>query len=166
VEDGAKVGYVMEYCQNGNLYLICESHSMFFFNTTRQSHIKNGIVLSPVKMIEIACGLANILSILHDSCIAHRDIKSANVMVFSFTKFVFFVTSFFQLDQDFHPKLGDFGLSKMITTMQASATNLSGTPTHMAPEQFTPGAKHNPIKADIYSFGMLLYEIATNKVFV
>jgi serine/threonine protein kinase len=70
----------------------------------------------------------------------------------------------FQLDHDFHPKLGDFGLSRLLAAQGASASNMSGTPTHMAPEQHTPGAKHNPIKADLCSCGMLLYELATNKV--
>lgn len=70
-----------------------------------------------------------------------------------------------QLDRDFNPKLGDFGLSRMLTTLQASATNLAGTPTHMAPEQFISGDKHDPKKADVYSFGMLMYELATTKVF-
>jgi serine/threonine protein kinase len=68
------------------------------------------------------------------------------------------------LNREFHPKLGDFGLSRMLATTTASATNLVGTPTHMAPEQFLSRAKHNPMKADVYSFGMLLYELATNKV--
>jgi serine/threonine protein kinase len=69
-----------------------------------------------------------------------------------------------QLDRDFNPKLGDFGLSQMLTTLKASSTNLSGTPTHMAPEQFIIGDKHNPLNADVYSFGMFLYELIANKV--
>eukprot|EP00026_Physarum_polycephalum_P002935 Phypoly_transcript_02944.p1 GENE.Phypoly_transcript_02944~~Phypoly_transcript_02944.p1 ORF type:complete len:478 (+),score=65.58 Phypoly_transcript_02944:1111-2544(+) len=121
----------MEYCPNGNLH----------------DRMRSGLILSPIKTIEIAWGVADILSHLHESGIAHRDIKSANIM----------------LDKDFRPKLGDFGLSRILTTLQASATNLSGTPTHMAPEQFVSGARHNPLKADVYSFGMLMYELATNK---
>lgn len=68
------------------------------------------------------------------------------------------------MDVDFHPKLGDFGLSRLLMTTQASVTNLTGTPAYMAPEQFLSDAKHIPIKSDVYSFGMLLYELATNKV--
>jgi serine/threonine protein kinase len=52
----------------------------------------------------------------------------------------------------------------MLSTLQTSVANSSGTPTHMAPEQFLEGGKHDPKKADVYSFGMLLYELATNKV--
>lgn len=69
------------------------------------------------------------------------------------------------MDRDFHPKLGDFGLSQMLTTHQVSATNMAGTPTHMAPEQLISGAKHNPLLADVFSFGMLMHELATNQVF-
>jgi serine/threonine protein kinase len=54
----------------------------------------------------------------------------------------------------------------MLASTLASATNLAGTPTHMAPEQFHSNGKHNPLKADVYSFGMLLYELATNKVWM
>jgi serine/threonine protein kinase len=52
-----------------------------------------------------------------------------------------------------------------IADQEASAENLIGTPTLIAPEQFIHGAKHNPFKADVYSFGMLLFELATYKVF-
>jgi serine/threonine protein kinase len=68
-----------------------------------------------------------------------------------------------QLDRDFHPKLGDFGLSRLLANQDASVTNMEGTPSHMAPE-LLQGPKHNPIKADVYSYGMLLYELATFKV--
>jgi serine/threonine protein kinase len=61
--------------------------------------------------------------------------------------------------------LGDFGLSRILTTLSPTATNSIGTPTHMAPEQFIFGGQHDPLKADVYSFGMLLYELATNQVF-
>lgn len=52
-----------------------------------QDHMKNGLVLSPVKTIDMACGIADVLSILHDYRIAHRDIKSANIMAFFFVIF-------------------------------------------------------------------------------
>jgi len=56
-------------------------------------------------------------------------------------------------------------LSQMLSTMQTSIASTSGTPTHMALEQFIEGGKHNPKKADVYSFGVLLYELATCEVF-
>jgi serine/threonine protein kinase len=83
-----------------------------------------------------------------------------------FLLFSFIILIQCQLDQQFCPKLGDFGLSRMLADHQASATNLVGTSTHMAPEQFKSGAKHNPKKADVYSFGMLLFEMASNKVWI
>jgi len=40
-----------------------------------------GLQLPPMTIIDLACGVAEVISILHSKNIAHRDIKSANVMV-------------------------------------------------------------------------------------
>lgn len=90
----------------------------------------------------IASQLRSALEYLHSKQIIHRDIKPENVMI-TFSGNVV--------------KLIDFGLadSSSYTIVKITA----GTRSHMAPESFKPGAKVD-VKADIYSFGILLKEIA------
>jgi serine/threonine protein kinase len=81
VEEAGECGYVMEYCPNGSLYLFCVLSYKLSFMFKKHAQMNNGLVLGPVKMIELAFGIADVLSVLHDSAIVHRDIKSGNIMV-------------------------------------------------------------------------------------
>ncbi len=82
----------------------------------------------------------------HDQGIVHRDIKTANL---------FFTT-------DKVVKIMDFGLAKMMEEVRRGTTVLGGTPYYMAPEQAQGGAVDQ--RADIYSFGVTLYELVTGGV--
>ncbi|XP_047325058.1 rust resistance kinase Lr10-like [Impatiens glandulifera] len=87
------------------------------------------------------------MAYLHEECqhrIIHYDIKPANIL----------------LDHNFSPKVADFGLAKLCNMDQThvTMTGYRGTPGYSAPEFLL----HNfPIsyKCDVYSFGMLLFEI-------
>ncbi|XAR70687.1 Non-specific serine/threonine protein kinase [Bertholletia excelsa] len=99
------------------------------------------------KLHEIAVGTARGLAYLHEECeqrIIHYDIKPGNVL----------------LDSKFSPKVADFGLAKFCSrdNTHASVTGYRGTPGYSAPEFLL---KNFPItyKCDVYSFGMLLFEI-------
>lgn len=82
----------------------------------------------------------------HNMGIVHRDIKTANL---------FFTT-------DKVVKIMDFGLAKMMEEVRRGTTVLGGTPYYMSPEQAQGGTVDQ--RADIYSFGVTLYELVTGGV--
>ncbi|KAG8495758.1 hypothetical protein CXB51_013502 [Gossypium anomalum] len=94
----------------------------------------------------IALGTAKGIAYLHEECqqrIIHYDIKPGNIL----------------LDANFLPKVADFGLAKLCNREKTHVTMTRGrgTPGYAAPELWMP----YPIthKCDVYSFGMLLFEI-------
>ena len=123
--------------------------------------------------IRLAAQVADGMAYLHSLKIVHRDLKSDNVL----------------LDNDLDAKVADFGTSKLVTAsrtrlqtagatgetsfggddqmqseaFQATMTKGVGTPLWMAPELFVGGTKYGP-EVDIYSFGMIMWELATRKV--
>ncbi|KAE8660988.1 putative Concanavalin A-like lectin protein kinase family protein [Hibiscus syriacus] len=102
------------------------------------------------KRYKIARGLASAVFYLQeqcDQCVLHRDIKSSNVL----------------LDLSFNAKLGDFGLARLVEHGQGSRTTqvMLGTDGYIAPECLDT---YRAVKeSDIYSFGIVILEIATGK---
>ncbi|KAG2701832.1 hypothetical protein I3760_06G062100 [Carya illinoinensis] len=100
------------------------------------------------KLQDIALSIAKGIEYLHQGCdqrILHFDIKPHNVL----------------LDQNFNPKISDFGLAKLCSKDQSivSMTTARGTMGYIAPEVFSRNFGIVSYKADVYSFGMLLLEI-------
>jgi len=90
--------------------------------------------------------LASALSYAHSKSIVHRDIKTSNVM----------------LQDDGNVKLMDFGLAKILEGASSERTAVSGTPYYMSPEQtMGKGIDH---RTDIYSLGVMMYELVTGRV--
>ncbi|MCZ6783599.1 MAG: protein kinase [Proteobacteria bacterium] len=90
--------------------------------------------------------VASGLHYAHQQRVVHRDIKSANL--------------FFTVDKTV--KIMDFGLAKMMEEVRKEATVIGGTPFYMAPEQ-SAGESVDHL-ADIYAFGVTLFELATGQV--
>jgi len=100
------------------------------------------------KLQQIALGIAKGIEYLHQGCdqrILHFDINPHNVL----------------LDDNFTPKITDFGLAKMCSKNQSivSMTAAKGTLGYMAPEVFSRNFGNVSYKSDVYSYGMLLLEM-------
>ena len=100
--------------------------------------------LSPDKATEIARQICAGLAAAHERGVIHRDLKPANVM----------------LDGTGKIRITDFGLAGIAAEIHGEDAR-AGTPAYMAPEQLA-GKEVTP-KSDIYSLGLVLYEILTGK---
>ena len=93
----------------------------------------------------ILIGISRGMKYLHDRNILHRNLKPGNIL----------------LDSDFNPHITDFGLSKIVESGHPYSQSLIvGTLPYMAPELFK-GNKYSQ-KTDVYSFGILMYEVVTD----
>ncbi|XBI23513.1 hypothetical protein VPH35_048739 [Triticum aestivum] len=101
------------------------------------------------KLAEIALGIARGIDYLHQGCemqILHFDIKPHNIL----------------LDNNFVPKVADFGLAKLYPRDKSFVPSraLRGTVGYIAPEMISRSFGVISSKSDVYSFGMLLLEMA------
>jgi len=108
---------------------------------------------TPKRVLRIASQLCDALDSAHRGGIVHRDLKPANVMVLDEPAGRDFV------------KVLDFGLAKALDgSHDASLTQsdrIVGTPSYMAPEVITGGRAD--IRSDLYSVGVMLYELLTGQ---
>jgi serine/threonine-protein kinase len=96
------------------------------------------------KAIEIFRQICAGLSAAHERGVVHRDLKPANLM----------------LDGAGKIRVTDFGLAAVAATIQGAEVR-AGTPAYMAPEQLA--GKEVTIKSDLYSLGLVMYEVLTGK---
>jgi len=142
------IGYCFEGSKQGLVY-------DFMHNGSLDKHIfsrEQGISLECKEVYEIALGVARGIEYLHRGCdiqILHFDIKPHNIL----------------LDKDFTPKVSDFGLARLYPTdyNTVSLTAARGTLGYMAPELVFKNLGGVSYKADVYSFGKLLMEMATRR---
>lgn len=109
-----------------------------------RSVLLSGVSFSETEILKLGQDICTALELCHSKHILHRDIKPENI--------------FFNDDGNY--KLGDFGISRILSALPSSkATTGVGTPQYWAPEQ--PYGNYNTT-ADIYSLGLVLYELSNN----
>ena len=135
---GSKRALIYEFMPNGSLekFIYDKNSSMTYHKLGWET------------LYNIAIGIARGLEYLHRGCntrILHLDIKPHNIL----------------LNQDFCPKISDFGLSKLCTRKESiiSMSGARGTAGYIAPEVFCRNFGDVSPKSDVYSYGMMVLEM-------
>lgn len=112
----------------------------------------------PTEAVGFVAKLAAALVYAHGCGVLHRDIKPGNVLLQPAAG-----TATSKQLSDFEPSLTDFGLAKLSTPefLDTRSSLLIGTPLYMAPEQLNGGPSQATAASDIYSLGVLLFELLT-----
>ncbi len=123
----------------------------FVDGSTLRDVIKAG-QLAPAHALAIVPHLCDALQYAHDKGIVHRDIKPENILI----------------AVDGSVKIADFGLSRILgnenpSEMLTGTHQVMGTPRYMAPEQLE-GSRGVDHRADIYSLGVVFYEMLTGEL--
>jgi eukaryotic-like serine/threonine-protein kinase len=126
-----QIYYVMEYVEGQPVTTYCNEHNLFI----RQR-------------LELFCRICDPVSYAHRQLVIHRDLKPGNILI----------------KPDGTPKLLDFGLAKIFREESAGepanqATMPLLTPAYASPEQVR--GEHLSTATDVYSLGVLLYELLT-----
>jgi serine/threonine protein kinase len=127
--------FLMEYVDGANLRQLMQTGELI-----------------PERALAIVPQICDALQYAHDEGVVHRDIKPENIL----------------LDKRGRMKIADFGLAKLVTAPESDFAltgthQVMGTPRYMAPEQMegSHGVDH---RADIYSLGVVFYEMLTGEV--
>lgn len=128
---------------SGKYFIVME----YVDGKTLKSLIKKRGALNLNETIDIMMQLTSGIACAHDSYIIHRDIKPQNVMIL----------------EDGRVKITDFGIAMALNNAELTQTNsVMGSVHYLPPEQASGSGA--TIKSDIYSLGILMFELLTGKV--
>ena len=128
---------------SGKYFIVME----YVDGKTLKSLIKKRGALNITESIDIMMQLTSGIACAHDSYIIHRDIKPQNVMIL----------------EDGRVKITDFGIAMALNNNELTQTNsVMGSVHYLPPEQASGSG--STIKSDIYSLGILMFELLTGKV--
>lgn len=129
--------------EEGNYYIVME----YIDGKTLKQQLQKRGALTLTEVIDIMSQLADGLAHAHEAYIIHRDIKPQNIMI----------------EDNGLIKITDFGIATAINSTQLTQTNsVMGSVHYLPPEQAS--GKGSTIKSDIYSLGILMYELITGAV--
>ena len=144
--DHPRIVRITDFGRQQGLYFIVME---YVEGTTLRQRLAGGRLPAP-DALAIAVDLCEALAVAHARGIVHRDIKPENIL----------------LDESGRAKVADFGLAKPSIEDAVSLTDTStrmGTVRYMAPEQFE-NVRAVDHRADIFSLGVVLYELLTGEV--
>lgn len=125
---------------NGNYFIVME----YVEGKTIKQLLKKRGSITLSESIDIMLQLTDGMSHAHDSYIIHRDLKPQNIMI----------------EDDGEIKITDFGIAMALNSTQLTQTNsVMGSVHYLPPEQAS--GKGSTIKSDIYSMGIIFYELLT-----
>ncbi len=128
---------------DGNYFIVME----YVNGKTLKSLIKKRGALSVSETVDIMLQLTSGIACAHDSYIIHRDIKPQNVMIL----------------EDGRVKITDFGIAVALNSAELTQTNsVMGSVHYLPPEQANGNGA--TVKSDIYSLGILMYELLTGRL--
>nr|XP_028959905.1 LEAF RUST 10 DISEASE-RESISTANCE LOCUS RECEPTOR-LIKE PROTEIN KINASE-like 2.1 isoform X2 [Malus domestica] len=141
--EGQKKALIYEFMPNGSL-----EKYVYNENALQTSSPQ----LEVEQLLDIVTGIARGLEYLHRGCntrILHFDIKPHNIL----------------LDENFCPKISDFGLSKLFLKKESimSMLDARGTIGYIAPEVFCRNFGGVSVKSDVYSYGMMVLELVEGR---
>ena len=129
--------------EEGSHYIVME----YIDGKTLKQLLKKRESLTLTEVIDIMSQLTDGIAHAHESYIIHRDIKPQNIMI----------------EDDGRIKITDFGIAMALNATQLTQTNsVMGSVHYLPPEQAS--GKSATVKSDIYSLGILMYELLTGSV--
>ena len=129
--------------EDGEYYIVME----YLSGKTLKQLLKKRETLTLTEVIDIMSQVTDGISHAHEAYIIHRDIKPQNIMI----------------EDNGLIKVTDFGIAMALNATQLTQTNsVMGSVHYLPPEQAS--GKGSTIKSDIYSMGILMYELLTGNV--